>query len=212
MEIYNGVMPMEIDTEDYTINNSGLLYIVKLREHILTKENIYKIGRTKNIFQRINGYPKGTQLLFCINTEDIIKKETDLIQWLYQYNRKDLGKEYFQINLQKLINLIINNIEITDCYDLVKNTPTEKKSNKRKLEDPTDIFGNITRWIYKDFYITKDISDKISSTNLLQSCKSYGINISSKELEENMKYLGITIQKEGNRKFYTGLKYNMNDL
>jgi hypothetical protein len=214
MEIYNGVMPMEIDIEDYSIDNSGNIYIVKTSRSIENNENIYKLGRTKNIPQRMTGYDKGSQLLFSIYTKDVIKKETELLRYLSQYNYKNYGKEYFKIDLELLKKIIINNVEISDCINLLVSDPSEKKSNKRKYEDLTDsyVFSNIKNWIYKEFNITKNINDKISATDILKNCKFNAINITSPKLQEYMKYLGIIIVKEGNKKFYAGLQYNMLDL
>ena len=45
---------------------SGYIYIYYTREFLRHTEKVYKIGRSKDIFQRKNGYPKGSKLLYCI--------------------------------------------------------------------------------------------------------------------------------------------------
>ena len=58
------------------------IYIVQLKQHVMTESPIYKIGRTKNdIINRISSYEKGTVLKFVEETnhenniENLIKKK-----------------------------------------------------------------------------------------------------------------------------------------
>lgn len=74
--------------------------------------NIYKIGRTSNIINRHKQYPKGSELLFtmpCYNSKVI---EQEILNYLKQnvaYNQaKEYGIEYFQCDLNMLINDIQN--------------------------------------------------------------------------------------------------------
>ncbi len=101
-------------------NNTEYIYIVHERTFVKMNANIYKIGKTKNIKNRLNGYSKGSKLLFtipCINSsimEKIIlkylKEKTEYIQ------AKEYGNEYFICDLNNLIN---------DIHILVKNNKLE---------------------------------------------------------------------------------------
>ena len=83
------------------INFIGALYIyiVIIREFINSKQEVYKIGYTKDIFQRMKGYPKGSKLLFItivgcdgVLIESKIKKELGT-----KFKaRTDCGTEYFE--------------------------------------------------------------------------------------------------------------------
>ena len=57
---------------------SQYIYLLREREFIKTKENIYKVGRTeKENLKRFNQYPKGSELLFqmiCNDCKSIEKK------------------------------------------------------------------------------------------------------------------------------------------
>ena len=65
---------------------TNYIYLLQVREFINTKQNIYKVGRTKKEnYQRFNQYPKGSILLFqmiCNNCENI---ETQIIK---QFKKK----------------------------------------------------------------------------------------------------------------------------
>jgi T5orf172 domain len=63
----------------------GYLYIIHIREHIRFNENIYKIGCTKDITQRLRQYPKGSKLLFTTIAYNFRNVE---ILWINQLKQK----------------------------------------------------------------------------------------------------------------------------
>ena len=61
--------------------NEGL-YLVKLREFVNSREQIYKIGRSHNIFTRINQYPNGTKVYvtnYGANSVSVINTSTNTV-------------------------------------------------------------------------------------------------------------------------------------
>jgi hypothetical protein len=88
--------------------SSGHIYIVRLKESICVKENVYKCGRTKNMFQRIKTYPLGTELLYCVQVSDMVVFE----QFMLSHFREnftsvpEMGAEYFEGNLSDMIKLL----------------------------------------------------------------------------------------------------------
>lgn len=93
-------------------NGKGFIYLVHTREFINSDQNIYKIGRTRNLTRRLKSYPKGSQCLFSIQTNDEINDERNLID-IFKYSfiqRLDIGKEYFEGNIDKMMNIIENNL------------------------------------------------------------------------------------------------------
>jgi hypothetical protein len=111
---------------------SGYIYIVKLREHVKTGEKIYKIGRTKDINRRFPQYPKGSHLIYCIYTEDVICKESEILQNLNEFICKEYGNEYFSCNLTYIKNIIDNSIILTDIIvkDTIENINIIKEENE----------------------------------------------------------------------------------
>jgi hypothetical protein len=92
------------------------IYIIHERTFVELNANIYKIGKTKNIKNRLNGYNKGSQLLYTIPCNDCSRMETIILNYLKSNNNyiqaKEYGNEYFICDLNILIN---------DIHTLVKN-------------------------------------------------------------------------------------------
>ncbi len=91
-----------IDEEESkpVLHQGGFLYIVWLREFVACNTPIYKIGRSKDITSRIKDYPKNSKLLYCVYTDDIVTKESKLIEILKQEgsgvkHQSVYGNEYF---------------------------------------------------------------------------------------------------------------------
>ena len=102
---------------------AGYIYMLCEREFLVETMNVssnttspskvvVKIGRTKDMFQRIKGYPKGSMLLCCNHVDSVVSTETEIIRHFMArfIHRKDLGREYFEsINLSAMI------AEMTNC-------------------------------------------------------------------------------------------------
>jgi hypothetical protein len=88
------------------------IYIIHERTFVELNANIYKIGKTKNIKNRLNGYSKGSKLLFSIACKDCIESENKILNYLKSNEKyihtKEYGNEYFQCNLKDLISDIYN--------------------------------------------------------------------------------------------------------
>jgi len=97
---------------------TNYIYLVKEREFIKTKENIYKIGRSKQEnTKRFLQYPKGSELIIQSRCIDCIKTEKILINLFKTkfIHRRDIGNEYFEGNdliMQSIIHdLLFNEIK-----------------------------------------------------------------------------------------------------
>ena len=96
------------------ITNVGSNYIIYEREFIKTKENIYKIGKTKqDNIKRLNQYPKGSILMIqkYVNNCDSIEKEIIKIFDSKFINRKDIGREYYEGNYDEMEKSFLNIID-----------------------------------------------------------------------------------------------------
>jgi hypothetical protein len=109
--------------------SSGHIYIVRLRESIRLKENVYKCGRTKNMFQRIKTYPLGTELLYCVQVHDMVAFEQLILSYFREHFTPipEMGAEYFKGNLIDMIKLINNHLlQYIDTHQ-EENSPSESK-------------------------------------------------------------------------------------
>ncbi len=112
-ELKNNIIHLENENHNLKINNklhvdNECIYIIHSAQHINT--NIYKVGRTKNITNRLKQYPKGSELLYmfsCVNSKSV---ETKILQYLNANNDfkqiKTSGNEYFQCDVNLLKNTI----------------------------------------------------------------------------------------------------------
>ena len=94
-------------------NIKEYIYIIHSAQHI--NENIYKIGRTKNISKRLKQYPNGSELLFTTTCNNSKLIENKIIHYLKNDSNyihyKESGNEYFKCELENLkfdIQNIIN--------------------------------------------------------------------------------------------------------
>ncbi len=86
----------------------GHIYVIWLREFLQKNEPVFKVGRTGNLSQRLSQYPKGSHLLFTAWTADSCKCEGKVCSKLSLHfvNRTDIGREYYEGNLGRLLNVI----------------------------------------------------------------------------------------------------------
>lgn len=92
---------------------SGHIYLLRLREHILAKKDIYKIGRTGKNVARFKGYPNGAKLIIMTPVINMNLVETQLIR-LFKDNfihRNDIGREYFEGDVNLMVELIKSNCQ-----------------------------------------------------------------------------------------------------
>jgi hypothetical protein len=116
LEIKNNIIQNSIQqTQPKEVQNGGHIYLIQEREFMNTKQDVYKIGRTKDINQRVKGYPKDSRLCYTRWTPNIEQYEKDLIDLFKMnfVNKKEIGSEYFEGNE----NLMIK--QINEYYDTI---------------------------------------------------------------------------------------------
>lgn len=84
------------------------IYIIKEREFKNSNQDIYKIGRTKNYKQRFSQYPKNSEIIGVIQTNNTVKIEREIINVLKKHlcQRKDIGYEYFEGNKELILKYV----------------------------------------------------------------------------------------------------------
>ena len=120
--------------------NVNYVYLLQEREFIKTKENIYKIGMTKQEnLERFHQYPKSSVLLLQTICKDCKKIETLVLKKFKETfkQRKDIGNEYFEGNYNTMMK-IINSIVENETCDNVKNEDipqTSKDNDNQTLQE-----------------------------------------------------------------------------
>ena len=111
------------------------VYLLQEREFVKTKENIFKVGKTKQVnSKRLNQYPKDTVLLLQIICSDCDKTERSILNsFQIKYKqRKDVGNEYFEGDYKTMISGIY---DLVTNEDVVENTFTETERNDDEIEE-----------------------------------------------------------------------------
>lgn len=108
------------DVDSITNNKlDGYFYILQEREFIKTNENIYKIGRTSkcNILDRFKQYPNNSILINYWKVKNMYKFESLIkIKFDLVFKRRiDIGYEYFEGDIDKMVDTIEDEHKICNC-------------------------------------------------------------------------------------------------
>ena len=115
------------------------LYLIHTREFISTNKEIYKIGRSSNIENRVRNYPNGSKILLAIINKNSIQCEKDLIKkFKLTFTQKQFyGNEYFEGNKYEMINMMCDYI-ITDNKECKRKEYIKKEKEDKKKERETE--------------------------------------------------------------------------
>jgi len=144
------------------------IYLLRTRASVNIDENVYKIGKTKNSNKRFGGYMKGHEIYLMVKVKDVDRKE-DIIKsefGKYYKLRRDYGKEYFEGDIYKMIEKIIEIVRVDGMVDEKK---LEKDIYKKYLDECTEesdknihtktLYEDFKRW-YEENYDNKEISNR----------------------------------------------------
>ncbi len=101
-------------------------YLLREREFLKSNEPIYKIGRTDQKFlTRMSGYPKGSEVIFNSLVANCFVLETNIKKIFKQLfiHRIDIGNEYFEGNVNEMLEIIRQQINLQ--IDNLKNKTIE---------------------------------------------------------------------------------------
>jgi len=95
------------------------IYLIHTREMITTNKSIYKIGRSHNIINRINQYPRGSNVLFIMMCKKSIECESYLINLFKTkfIHSTYYGREYFEGDKNLIIREIFTYIDSINSID-----------------------------------------------------------------------------------------------
>lgn len=98
-----------LDKLIFTNLELGYLYLLKEREFIKTKENIYKIGKSCDYRKRFAQYPNDSQIFFLYFSQYMSQQEQYFLKVFRSkfVNRKDIGREYFEGNHDEIVGTFL---------------------------------------------------------------------------------------------------------
>ena len=70
------------------------IYLIHIREFIITNKNIFKLGRSHNIDKRMGRYPKGSSIIAQLECCNSVQCERDL---LVIFKSKFVQQKYYGI-------------------------------------------------------------------------------------------------------------------
>jgi hypothetical protein len=134
----------QLQEENTTMANVPIInyiYLLIKKEHILSKQNIYKIGKsTQYNHKRFKQYPNDSILLLqsnCNNCNIIENMIIHLFKQKYTH-MSDIGKEYFKgdfLEMKDDINTIIKNNNNLTLFDIITIKENEiKRREEEKLK------------------------------------------------------------------------------
>ena len=138
----------------------GYIYLLQEREFIKTKENIYKLGKTKQEnLKRIQNYPNGTKLIIQLECENCDINEKNLIIIFKQkfIQRIDIGTEYFEGDKYEMISIIYN--VVMDYNKIVETDNKIVETDNKIVETDNKIFKTDNKIVETD--------NKIVNSNIL---------------------------------------------
>jgi hypothetical protein len=100
-------------------NESHHLYCLIEREFINSGQNVYKVGKSLHLSQRMSAYPKGSSVISvfkvnnCHTLEKVLLKQLDGCKELT--NARDVGREYYRGDLKDVMKIFVD-VCMTDLW------------------------------------------------------------------------------------------------
>lgn len=108
------------------------IYLLKEREFIKTREEIYKVGKTKQKnLKRLDAYPNGTVLILYILCQNCDNTEKKILKDFKEkfIHKRDIGLEYFKGDPDDMIEIIC---KIIRTNKIINNIECQKDKEKRR--------------------------------------------------------------------------------
>ncbi len=203
------------------IMNYEGLYLIKEREFVRINEDVYKIGKSQHVLNRIKYYPKESMLhlvIFCKKTDDYEKELIKILINKFKLASR-YGAEYFEGDLNKIILEIETFMKNKECIfckvdNIMTHTVNEKTINTK----------NVVKTIYpmnednRDQQVDKNIFnllDNYKGKCILHKCKICLYETNYKYKYDNhlltKKHL-IKVNKEKDKNDYNCIICNFNSI
>jgi hypothetical protein len=157
----------------------GIIYLIHVREFLNKGENVFKVGRTKNLTQRLSHYPKGSKLIFCMDAVNCTRAEKEILGILAEEHllRRDLGREYIEGDLEHIIESM--HMYIKNHNNSYKNVVTKLQATPMQY-NPIELITTFIDELHRD----SDLSCKLIQSrefhnqfNQWLDDKCYDVNI-----------------------------------
>lgn len=105
------------------------IYLLREREFARLNEDVYKIGRSKNIKNRMNNYPKGSSIELMMGCQDSVAVEKSLLDIFRKkfIPKTEYGAEYFYGDKLTMIRTITDFINTNASINTLISIPNQKK-------------------------------------------------------------------------------------
>lgn len=160
------------------------IYLIHEREFINKNVFIIKLGRTNSIIKRYPQYPKGSRLIFALytNSKDLVQVENALLHKFRDVfkARTDIGKEYFEGDVDEMINIIVTHIKYNEKTD-------EKEEEICIKKDPTIALIDFVNENYK-LYSKNVVSSKHFYNEFLEYIKmnNYDLHVTHTKMSHDL--------------------------
>jgi hypothetical protein len=149
-------------------------YLIHTRECFKLDEEIYKLGRSHDIDNRVRQYAKGSKILCLISCNNSIQCEKELIALfrIHFKHAKEYGHEYFEGSKELMMKMMHEfflenlNKKILKEKSLVKDKDVKKVKEIKEIKEIKDIKEN------KEIKKIKEVKDvKNSKDRTCPKCK-----------------------------------------
>jgi hypothetical protein len=149
----------------------GYIYIIHVREFINT--NIYKVGRTIEIFKRFKQYPKGSLLLFSCKVNNCVTTERAILNKIKSHICREYGLEYCNMPFHELYEIVQNEIKPDinqqDISIFIKYLQNEKCKSNNNIFYHDQIIYYYQKWCLANNTHVEEIP--VFTHNLIQYAK-----------------------------------------
>ena len=112
------------------------IYLIHIREFIITNKNIFKLGRSHNIDNRMGRYPKGSSIIAQLECCNSVQCEKELLVIFKSkfVQQKYYGIEYFEGYKYDMMDVICNEVKKFNNIEKEKLEAVKKVKEIEKLE------------------------------------------------------------------------------
>jgi hypothetical protein len=215
------------------------IYLIHTRASLNINENVYKIGKTNDFVKRLSGYDKGSEpiIILYVNNCDNFERILLEIFNLQFIKRCDYGNEYFEGDVSKMIQIIMDKFnELDMCYSS-NNDKQEKPQIKQIINNSEEIFvkkrnslqkllnkineKNINKFELDFRQVTNKLNYRETENmryNIQNAISNYKVNIMNSKHNSNIivyKKFGDYLHNNGNNLFeitYNHLNSNNDEI
>jgi hypothetical protein len=195
------------------------IYLIHTRASLNINENVYKIGKTNDFAKRVSGYDKGSKpiMVLYVKNCDIFEKSLIEIFNVKFVKRCDYGNEYFEGDLSKMIEIIMEKFqELNMCYSNTEEEEYIEKNNQEIFVKKRNLLqktlnkineNNINKFALDFMQVTNNLhnSECVNMRcNIQNAISNYNANLMNSKLNTNIivnKKFGDYLQNNTNHLF-----------